>query len=101
MQNFTFAKRKQDSFTTRQAVSTISSKGQITLPVEVRKHLGVSINDRVAFVVGSTGEVRVTHVKYPDIQSLSGVAGTLKQPLSFKQMRGIAHEDRLKKKYGK
>lgn len=89
------------NFTTRQVVSTISSKGQITLPVEVRKHLGVSINDRVAFVIGSTGEVRVTHVKYPDIQSLRGIAGTLKQPLSFKQMSEIAHEDRLKEKYGK
>lgn len=99
MQNFTFAKQK--SLTTRQAVSTISSKGQITLPVEVRKHLGVSINDRVEFVIEPTGEVRVTHVKYPDIQSLRGIAGKLKQPLSFKQMREIAHEDRLKEKYGK
>ena len=32
-------------------VSTISSKGQITLPVEVRSRLGVRSGDKVEFVV--------------------------------------------------
>ncbi len=31
--------------------STISSKGQITVPLEVRKRLGLSVGDRVEFVV--------------------------------------------------
>ena len=31
--------------------STISSKGQITLPLEVRKRLGLEPGDRVEFVV--------------------------------------------------
>ena len=88
------------NFTTRQIISTISSKGQITLPVAVRKHLGVSSNDRVAFVIGSNGGVKVTQVKYPTIASLSGAAGKLKQSLSWKELRKIAREDRLKEKYG-
>lgn len=91
-------------FTTRQSsketVSTISSKGQVTLPVKVRKHLGVEPNDKIAFVIESTGDVKVTHVKYPDVQSLRGVAGSLKQPLSFQEIREIAREDRLANKYG-
>lgn len=32
------------------AVSSISSKGQITLPLEVRKRLGVTSGDKVEFV---------------------------------------------------
>jgi len=31
--------------------STISSKGQITVPLEIRKRLGLSEGDRVEFVV--------------------------------------------------
>lgn len=95
MQNFT---HKQSY---KETVSTISSKGQVTLPVEVRKHLKVEAKDKVAFVIEPTGNVRVAQVKYPDIQSLRGVAGTLKQSLSFKEMREKAYEDRLVNKYGK
>ncbi len=32
------------------AVSTISSKGQVTVPVEVRRRLGVGAGDKVEFV---------------------------------------------------
>lgn len=32
-------------------LSTISSKGQITVPLEVRKRLGLKAGDRVEFVV--------------------------------------------------
>lgn len=95
MQSFTTGQ------TSKETVSTISSKGQVTLPVEVRKHLGVKANDKVAFVIEPTGNVRVTQVKYPDIASLRGVAGSLKLALPFKEMRKIAQEDRLKEKYGK
>jgi antitoxin PrlF len=31
--------------------STISSKGQITVPLEVRRRLGLKVGDRVEFVV--------------------------------------------------
>jgi AbrB family looped-hinge helix DNA binding protein len=31
--------------------STISSKGQVTVPVEVRRRLGVKAGDRIAYVV--------------------------------------------------
>jgi antitoxin PrlF len=31
--------------------STISSKGQITVPLEIRKRLGLKVGDRVEFVV--------------------------------------------------
>lgn len=77
-------------------ISPISSKGQVTLPVEVRNHLGVGKNDKVAFVIRSTGEVSVLSAQYPTITSLKGAAGTLKQPLSWKDVKRIAYEDRFK-----
>jgi len=85
----------------QEVISTITSKGQITLPLVIRRHLGVDYNDRVAFVVESSGDIKVKNIKYPDIQSMRGVAGALEKPLLFKKMRQIAAEDRLNKKYGK
>jgi antitoxin PrlF len=40
-------------------ITTLTSKGQITLPREVREHLHVDVGDRVEFVIDSEGDVRV------------------------------------------
>lgn len=85
----------------KQLVTSLSSKGQVTIPIEIRKHLRIDTNDKVAFMINPNGTVQVTPAKYPDIKSLSGVAGKLKNPLSWKQTREIAREDYLKEKYGK
>lgn len=85
----------------KQLVTTLSSKGQITIPIEVRKHLGIDTNDKVAFVIDSGGVVQVKPAKYPDIQSLRGIAGSLLKPIPFKKIRQIAREERLTKKYGR
>ena len=84
----------------KEIVSKVTRKGQITIPVAVRRHLGVATNDKVAFIIEPNGKVQVTQAKYPDISSLSGAAGTLKQPLVWKEVQIIAREDRLKEKYG-
>ncbi len=41
------------------SVATLTSKGQITLPKDIREHLKVSTGDAINFVVGEHGEVRV------------------------------------------
>ena len=83
----------------KEIVSTITSKGQVTIPAEIRNYLGLKTNDKVAFVIDSDGVVRLQVPRYPDIASLRGAAGSLSKPLSWQQMRQIAHEDRLKAKY--
>lgn len=35
----------------RSVISTITTKGQVTIPAEVRRHLGVASHDQVAFVI--------------------------------------------------
>lgn len=39
--------------------STVTSKGQTTIPKEVRKHLGISAGDRLDFFVSSDGVVYI------------------------------------------
>ncbi|MBI2864482.1 MAG: type II toxin-antitoxin system PrlF family antitoxin [Chloroflexi bacterium] len=35
----------------KEILSTITSKGQVTIPAEVRRHLGVNTHDKIAFVI--------------------------------------------------
>jgi antitoxin PrlF len=81
--------------TSKVTYSTVSSKGQVTLPADVRKHLGVSTNDKIAFVIQPQGTVEVKTPKYPTIASLAGAAGSLKKPLSWKEVERLAHEDHV------
>jgi len=85
----------------KEILSTITSKGQITIPAEVREHLGLKPKDKIAFIIEDEGTVHVAAPRYPDIASLRGKAGSLKKPPSWKEMREIAREDRLKSKYSK
>lgn len=83
----------------RQIDSTVTSKGQVTIPAEVRRHLGIREGDKLTFVVGDDGGVQVKAARYPTIASLAGAAGRLPKPLSWQKMREIAREDRLEVKY--
>ncbi len=58
----------------REIVSTISSKGQITIPADVRRHLGVGASDKVTFVIGGDGRVELRPVRY----TLESVLGSVK-----------------------
>jgi AbrB family looped-hinge helix DNA binding protein len=40
--------------------ATVTSKGQITLPKDIRMHLGVGAGDRVEFRITADGTVTVT-----------------------------------------
>lgn len=42
----------------KEIVSNVTRKGQVTIPAEVRRHLGVSTPDKVAFVL-EDGGVRI------------------------------------------
>ena len=83
----------------KEFISTISSKGQVTLPVLVRRYLRVNANDKVAFVIESPEGVKLTQARYPDIHSLKGAAGVLKQPMEWKKVKKVAYEDRLENEY--
>ncbi len=83
----------------KEILSTITSKGQITIPAEVRKHLGVAQGDKLSFVIADDGTIEIKAATYPDVASLAGAAGTLPEPMSWDQMREIAREDRFDAKH--
>jgi antitoxin PrlF len=56
--------------------STVSSKGQITIPKEVREALRVDTGDRVLFVVHDGGLVELR----PETVDLLDLVGTLEPP---------------------
>ena len=76
--------------------STITSKGQVTLPAKLRKELGLKPSDRV-FFDGKNGEVVIK--KLPSIDSLFGSLANPKiKPLTTAQIRESI-EKRMFSKY--
>ncbi|MCL7466621.1 type II toxin-antitoxin system PrlF family antitoxin [Phaeovulum sp. NW3] len=57
--------------------STVTSKGQTTLPKEVRTALGLSPGDRLRYMILDDGEVRLVR-----LQPVAGLAGLLKTRVS-------------------
>ncbi len=84
----------------RETASTVTSKGQVTIPAEVRRHLRVERGSRISFVIEADGSVRLRTPKYPNVASLVGAAGPLKEPLSWDEALQIAREGQLRGKYG-
>ena len=67
------------------STSTLTSKGQITLPRDVRQALGLGVGDKVDFVPAEGGFKIVALRK--DIRGLKGkFAGRVKRPITIKEM---------------
>jgi len=84
----------------KEVLSTVTSKGQVTIPIEVRRELQIEPGDKLAFVIGELGKVELRPASYPTIASLRGAAGSLSNPLSWKDMLEIGREDAVAAKRG-
>jgi antitoxin PrlF len=62
----------------------MTSKGQITIPVEVRKALGLKTGEKVAFLPGENGEFRLRRVG--SINDLRGILAGLDVPKTDEEM---------------
>ncbi len=83
----------------KEIVSTITSKGQVTIPREVRRHLGLQTGDKLSFVLEEDGSVALQVPTYATIASLAGAAGSLPEPRTWEEVREIAREDALQDEY--
>ncbi|MCY7286027.1 MAG: AbrB/MazE/SpoVT family DNA-binding domain-containing protein [Cyanobacteria bacterium CAN_BIN43] len=52
--------------------ATITSKGQITIPKEIRDYLKLEIGSKIGFVIDENGTVKVVPLNVP-VTSLSGM----------------------------
>ncbi|GJL50895.1 MAG: AbrB family transcriptional regulator [Nitrospirales bacterium] len=68
------------------AIATLTSKGQLTLPKEIRDQLKLDPGDRVEFLVGSDGRITVWPVT-SDVKTLKGIIPKPKKPVTLEAMR--------------
>jgi AbrB family looped-hinge helix DNA binding protein len=61
------------------AVAKITSKGQTTIPQDVRAALHVAPGDLIAWEVGDDGTATVRRVQPMDIEYLRAIEGTLSE----------------------
>jgi len=83
-----------------EAVATVTSKGQVTIPVSVRRRLALEEHDRLLFTISSDGEVTLRPLRYPTLESLAGAAGKLAGPEPA-DLVATANDERLRRKYGR
>ena len=75
----------------KEILRNVSEKGQVTLPLEVRKFLGIEPKGTVAFEMEGD-EVKVKSAQSPLEESYQAVP-PLKRKISVAQMTEIAHEE--------
>ena len=73
--------------------STVSSKGQTTVPIELRRMLGMEEGGRLEFVLDANGDVTLVRPEFDSLDSIVGFAGTLPRPMSWEEQLEIALED--------
>ncbi len=67
------------------ASATVTSKGQVTIPVDVRTKLGLRPGSRLAFVPTNTGGYEI-HLEAASIQDLKGTVPLPSHPVSVEEM---------------
>ena len=67
------------------ATAAVTSKGQITIPAEVRKDLGLKAGDRVAFIKGENGQYTLK-AKTGSIMDLRGILRWYGKPVTIDEM---------------
>jgi AbrB family looped-hinge helix DNA binding protein len=66
-------------------LSTITSKGQITIPVDVRRATGLDVGMQVEFIVNARKRVELVP-RHGDIRALRGAVPAPAQPVSVEAM---------------
>jgi antitoxin PrlF len=68
------------------ATATVTSKGQITIPSQVRNALGLAVGDRVEFVEQGNGQFAIVAATR-SVQELKGLfQGKRSKPVSIEEM---------------
>ena len=72
----------------KELVATVTTKGQVTIPLEVRRRLGVAPHDKVAFVLDDD-QVRLVR-KGSVVAQTAGIVKSGRAPLTAKELREAA-----------
>ena len=83
----------------RSVTSTITTKGQVTIPAEVRRHLGVGEHDQVVFIIDND-QVRLQPVDFT-LESAYGSVAPKNKPENFEVLTNRAKEERAQRTVAK
>ena len=64
----------------------ITSKGQVTIPKNIRQHLKIDQGDKIEFFVGENGVVIISPIK-SDVRELKGIIAKPDQAVSIEDMK--------------
>jgi AbrB family looped-hinge helix DNA binding protein len=67
------------------AVATLTSKGQTTIPSEVRSYLGLHTGDKLEFIIEEDGRV-ILEALTSDVRELKGILSKPKKAVTVEQM---------------
>ena len=67
-------------------LATMTSKGQVTVPVEIRQQLNLRPGDRLDFVLGRNNHVELIPMQ-GSLKMLKGALPKPKQPVSLDEMK--------------
>lgn len=69
------------------ATATVTSKGQVTIPKEIRERLNIKTGDRLDFRVDDDGEVRVIPIAKKVAEVFGAFAFKARRPLSTREIK--------------
>lgn len=69
------------------SIATVTSKGQITIPIEVRTSLGLEVGDRVNFVLDEKSGRALFLPVIKNVASLKGMIAKPDSPVSVESMK--------------
>ncbi len=73
------------------ATAKLTSKGQLTLPKNIRDHLALKTGDRVEFLIGPDESVTVLPATH-DVRELKGIIPKPDQPVSLEDMNAVVED---------
>ena len=76
------------------SAATLTSKGQITIPKEIRHQLGLQAGDRLQFRIGENGRIEAWLAQEPGYRRLFGSLAhrAPDEPVGIEDMRRAIHE---------
>ena len=78
------------------AESTMTSKGQTTIPIEIRRRLKLKPGDRIEYVVDKGGKI-VLSPRNLDIRELKGILGPPPRHVSLEEMETVIRTRRAER----
>ncbi|MGB6450764.1 MAG: AbrB/MazE/SpoVT family DNA-binding domain-containing protein [Steroidobacteraceae bacterium] len=70
------------------SAATLTTKGQITIPIEIRQALGLDAGDRVEFVEVESGRFELVPATR-SVKSLKGMFGKPRRSVSIEEMNEV------------